>query len=83
MIDFERDINLVKTGSTNDNLIYHKMVGLKDDLSGIQDKPSLFDSESEKSDASETESESDEEDTSSKFVNSARPRNETTDDKKV
>lgn len=83
VVDFERDINLIKSGSTNDNLIYHKMVGFKEDLSGTQNKPSLLESESEKSEASEIDSNTDDEETGSKFVNSARPKNETTEDKKV
>ena len=84
VIDFERDINLIKSGGAEENLIYQKLVGLKDDLSGPQDKPSILNS-SDESDESETESESESSDENkpSKFINSARPKGETTEDKKV
>ena len=85
--DIERDINLVKSGATEENLIYQKVVGLKDDLSGPQSVPDLLDDDaSESSDYDDAASEnhsSESEDQSSKFVNSSRPSNETAEDKKV
>lgn len=60
------------------------MVGLKEDLSGPQEKPSLLNS-SDESDTYDTESEdkSSDENKLSKFVNSARPKDETNEDKRV
>lgn len=86
MFDFERDINLVKSGNATENLIYQKIVGLKEDLSGPQETPTLLDaSSSESGDSSDSNSdnESEDENQPTKFVNSARPKGETTDDKRV
>lgn len=60
------------------------MVGLKDDLSGPQDKPAILNSSDEREEsASESESESSDENKASKFTSSARRKDETTEDKKV
>ncbi|XKL63291.1 hypothetical protein PGB90_005655 [Kerria lacca] len=86
VIDFERDINLVKSG-VNESLIYQKIVGLKDDLSGPQNIPSILNSEPDDSEISSSESEKLDnecvaENEQSKFINSARPKHETTEEKK-
>ena len=41
VINYERDINKAKTGDTDD-LIYKKITGLKEDLSGTVDKPDIL-----------------------------------------
>lgn len=80
VIDIERDINKAKSGMIDD-LIYKTITGLKGDLSGTVTNPEILGNGSESGSGSGSESESDEEE--SKFVNSARPRNETMDDKKA
>lgn len=83
MVDFERDINLIKAGHA---LIYQNIVGLKSDLSGPKLLPELLAQDSEEDSSEEggsSGSEEGEDGGGSKFVNSARPRNETAEDKKV
>ena len=97
MINFERDINAVKLGQVQ-NLIYATLVGLKPDLSGTIQNPHILSKEnggavnSDESDmdmlkGSCSDDTPDEEngdhDTQSKFVDSARPRHETTEEKKA
>jgi len=75
---------LVKSGQTSEDLIYQKIVGLKDDLSGPQNTPAILkdhDSDDTSSSTSETESIDCEE--KSKFSNSARPKNEDAESKRV
>lgn len=72
-----------------DGLIYQKIVGFKEDLSGPQHTPSLLadsslSSSSDTDESGDSESDNDDaEDKGSKFVNSARPKNESMDSKKV
>ncbi|KAL1465762.1 hypothetical protein WDU94_005305 [Cyamophila willieti] len=92
VINFERDINLIKSGHAPSNsLIYQNIVGLKADLSGPKLVPELLDqledkgSEEEESSSEESEGSSEEEGENggSKFVNSARPKGETAEMKKL
>lgn len=96
VIDIERDIKLAKSGK--ENLIYKTLIGLKPDLSKPIDTPEILsknlkeidntekkNNSSEEIDDSEDEN-SEEENTAeneSKFVNSARPRNESPNSKKA
>lgn len=86
VVDFERDINLAKSGEGND-LVYKTLVGLKADLSGTVQKPEILDSKDEEDSGSDSESNSDEDsedsDEKSKFVDSSRPKHETIDEKKA
>ncbi|XP_043509004.1 serine/threonine-protein kinase RIO1 isoform X2 [Frieseomelitta varia] len=94
VIDIERDIKLAKSGK--EDLIYKTLIGLKSDLSKPIDTPEILsknlkemdnteekDNSSEETDDSKVEN-SEEENTEneSKFVNSARPRNESPNSKK-
>ncbi|XP_050545817.1 serine/threonine-protein kinase RIO1-like [Daktulosphaira vitifoliae] len=83
VVDFERDINLIKSGQTTEELIYQKIVGLKDDLSGPQNIPAILDNviSSASSNISDFDNESSEE--TSNFVNSARPKDEDLESKKL
>lgn len=96
VIDIERDIKLAKSGK--EDLIYKTLIGLKADLSKPNETPDIITDKSKKNiidnDAKEEEEEStcsDTEDTDdesskeneSKFVSSARPRNESPESKKV
>ncbi|XP_050420622.1 serine/threonine-protein kinase RIO1 [Adelges cooleyi] len=82
VVDFERDISLVKSGQTGEDLIYQKIVGLKEDLSGPQNIPTILENDSNvSSSASETESDYSEEE--SKFINSSRPKNEDVESKRL
>lgn len=92
MIDIERDIKLAKTGKGD--LIYKTLVGLKSDLSKPIDTPEILNERSkkinnieEKDNLSEKSSNSEDSEENiqneSKFVNSARPRYESPDSKKV
>jgi RIO kinase 1 len=101
VIDFERDINLVKAGEVGkDDLVYKTLVGLDDELQPARGPALLLprdvtksarvgSSSGEGSELSEGEGESgedsDDEDSESrsKFINSARPRQESPDSKKV
>ncbi|CAL7942943.1 unnamed protein product [Xylocopa violacea] len=92
VIDIERDIKLAKSGK--EDLIYKTLVGLKADLSAPVDTPEILSKDSKKAssveesdDSSEEISDSEEDEnvveSESKFVNSARPRNESPDSKKA
>lgn len=86
VVDFERDINLAKSGEVND-LVYKTLVGLKSDLSGTIQKPELLDNNDKNSGSSDDESNSEEDsetsDGKSKFIDSSRPKHETLDEKKA
>ncbi|XP_076246654.1 RIO kinase 1 [Calliopsis andreniformis] len=97
VIDIERDIKLAKSGK--EDLIYKTLVGLKADLSKPLDTPEILSKSStkindakeetdscEESDNSEEDEGSEDEsveETETKFVNSARPRNESPESKKA
>ncbi|XP_060864181.1 serine/threonine-protein kinase RIO1 [Metopolophium dirhodum] len=84
VVDFERDISLVKSGQTSEDLIYQKIVGLKDDLSGPQNTPAILeDDDSDDTNSSTSEKESIDSDEKSKFSNSARPKNEDAESKRL
>lgn len=90
----ERDINLAKSGK---DLIYKTLIGLKADLSKPAETPEILadkhkknnkdvEEESDSCSSSEGSNNSDSEneiENKSKFINSARPRNESPDSKKV
>ncbi|RWS03660.1 serine/threonine-protein kinase RIO1-like protein [Dinothrombium tinctorium] len=90
VIDYEKDIIDVKSGQKE--IIYKTITAMKPDLSGPALKPSLLISESESSECDESESECESESKSedndsndekkSRFVNSARPRDESPSSKK-
>lgn len=82
-MDFERDISLVKSGLTNEDLIYQKIVGLKEDLSGPQNKPTILNDDDCDSSDSLSGEESIGSNEKSKFSNSARPKNEDAECKRV
>jgi len=67
---------LVKSGQTSEDLIYQKIVGLKDDLSGPQNTPAILEDDDSDDTNSTSEKESIVSDEKSKFSNSARPKNE-------
>ncbi|KAF7410381.1 hypothetical protein HZH68_004762 [Vespula germanica] len=95
VIDIERDIKLAKSGK--EDLIYKTLIGLKADLSKPNETPDIITNKSKKNivdnDAKEEEESicSESEDTDdesskeneSKFVSSARPRNESPGSKKA
>lgn len=94
VIDFERDIKLAKSGK--EDLIYKTLVGLKADLSKpictpeILTKAQTSTSDIEANNSSDESDNSDEDENSeqgneneTKFVNSARPRNESPESKKA
>jgi len=74
---------LVKSGQTSEDLIYQKIVGLKDDLSGPQNTPAILEDDDSDSSNSISEDESVGSNEKSKFSNSARPKNEDAESKKV
>jgi len=75
---------LVKSGQTSEELIYQKIVGLKDDLSGPQNTPAILENDdSDDTNSSKSENESIDSGEKSKFSNSARPRNEDAESKRV
>lgn len=75
---------MVKSGQTNEDLIYQKIVGLKEDLSGPQNKPAILkDDDCDTSDSLSEGEESIDSDEKSKFTNSARPKNEDAECKRV
>lgn len=80
VVDFERDINLAKSGMAND-LVYKTLVGLKADLSGTAEKPEILENVDEESSDSDDGSGDSEE--KSKFVDSCRPKHETLEEKKA
>ena len=74
----------MKSGLTSEDLIYQKIVGLKDDLSGPQNIPSILEDENyDDTKSSISEKESIDSDKKSKFCNSARPKNEDAESKRV
>ena len=97
VIDIERDIKLAKSGK--EDLIYKTLVGLKADLSKPIDTPEILAKDSKKAkdgsdeddstdgtDNSEQDESSEEEcleENESKFVTSARPRNESPESRKA
>lgn len=88
VVDFERDIQQVKSGETQD-LVYKTIVGLKADLSGAAQKPDILEgkhendtTESSSSSSSDDEKSSDE-DEESKFKDTSRPKHETLEEKKA
>lgn len=74
----------MKSGNTGEDLIYQKIVGLKEDLSGPQNTPVILEND-DSSDGTYCSSgeESDGSNEKSKFSNSARPKNEDADSKRV
>lgn len=86
VVDFERDINLVKSGEVND-LVYKTLVGLKSDLSGTVQKPEILENKEEESGSESNTSDSDEDsegsEEQSKFVDASRPKHETLEEKKA
>lgn len=83
MIDFERDISLVKEdpeGKALESLHYRTVLGMGRDLNPQTSPALLKDTDGVESTDSETEN-SDED--LSKFVNSSRPRDESPNSKKV
>ncbi|RZC32579.1 serine/threonine-protein kinase RIO1 [Asbolus verrucosus] len=81
VIDFERDINQVKSGLAND-LVYKTLVGLKADLSGTVQHPEILDRQ-DSSENSFDENSEEEQENESKFMNSSRPKHETLEEKKA
>lgn len=97
MIDIERDIKLAKSGEVD--LIYKTVIGLKANLSEPMKTPEILADECNKSndnlnaesDTENSDDSGDENDSTSdtqdgntrKFVNSARPKNESLESKKV
>lgn len=86
VIDFERDITLVKAnpeGKALENIHYRTLLGMKEDLTP-QTTPALLTEEGEdEEELSESEGEEGDEEADSKFVNAARPRDESPNSKKV
>lgn len=82
VIDFERDINQVKSGILND-LVYKTLVGLKPDLSGTVEKPEILENVNAESDGEEESGSENSEEEGSKFVDASRPKHETADEKKL
>lgn len=86
MPHFERDVAKAKQGVQQD-LVYAKITGLNAALD-VQKKPDILDAENKTagSEQQSSENESDDsqdEDDTSKFKNSARPRDESPDSKKA
>lgn len=73
----------MKSGLTSEDLIYQKIVGLKEDLSGPQNIPVILENDDSDGTNSSSSEESDGSDEKSKFSNSARPKNEDADSKRV
>lgn len=74
---------MVKSGQTSEDLIYQKIVGLKDDLSGPQNIPTILEDDDCDSNVNISENESIGSNGKSKFSSSARPKNEDAESKKV
>lgn len=64
-------------------MIYQKIVGLKEDLSGPQNTPAILENDDSDSSSCTTEENSADLNEKSKFSNSARPKNEDTESKRV
>lgn len=62
MIDFERDINLAKSGK--ESLIYKTLIGLKTDLSKPAEIPEILAAKQDKNDDNDTEEDSNDGDSS-------------------
>lgn len=83
VFNVERDITKAKTGEGKD-LVYKTLAGLKDDLSRPLLKPKILEDTESSSESSDDEEENDEDDKGgSKFVNSARQRDESPESKKA
>lgn len=83
MIDFERDISLVKDdpeGKALESLHYRTLLGMGRDLNP-QTSPALL-KDTGGAESTDSEGENSDED-SSKFINSSRPRDESPNSKKV
>ncbi|KAI5645531.1 RIO1 family domain-containing protein [Phthorimaea operculella] len=81
VINYERDISKAKTGDTED-LMYKKIAGFNENLTGTAEKPDILQEDEILSDSgSEGSDEDDEQGT--KFKNSARPRDESLEEKKA
>ncbi|KAI4463790.1 serine/threonine-protein kinase rio1 [Holotrichia oblita] len=81
VVDAERDITLAKSNGV-DNLVYKTITGLKIDsieTKKITDEP---ENSSDEDDGSNTDSDCSSENEGSRFVNCARPKHETTEEKK-
>lgn len=74
---------MIKSGQTSEDLIYQKLVGLKEDLSGPQSIPTILKNDDCDSSISISENESDGFEEKSKFYNSSRPKNEDSESKRV
>lgn len=88
VLDFEKDI--VGVQEKNQEILYHTITGMKPDLSGPADKPAILKggSDGSSSEASESDSECGDEESEdgdgkeSKFMNAARPKGESLEEKK-
>lgn len=81
VIDFERDINQVKSGEKKE-LVYKTITGLKTDLSGPALIPQILEENSDVDSDSDINSDSDD-DKESKFIDCSRPKHETLDEKRA
>ena len=84
---YERDIRQIKSGEKTE-LIYTTVTGIKPDLSGPQQIPEILDNSAEtipdaSSDEGSSEDSSEDENDKKTFVNSARPRDESPNSRKV
>ncbi|CAG4950658.1 unnamed protein product [Colias eurytheme] len=82
VINYERDITKAKKGDTTD-LIYKKIAGFNEDLTGTVDKPDILQEDEISESGSDSDSENEEGDEKTKFKNSARPRDESPNSKKA
>uniref|UniRef100_A0A1E1X4L5 Serine/threonine-protein kinase RIO1 n=1 Tax=Amblyomma aureolatum TaxID=187763 RepID=A0A1E1X4L5_9ACAR len=82
VLDFEKDI--VGVQEQNKKILYHTITGMKSDLSGPAEKPAILDASSGESESSESGSEDEEnsDEKESKFVSTARPKDESLEEKK-
>lgn len=86
VLDFERDI--VGVQEENKKILYHTITGMKPDLSGPAEKPAILDVESNDSSSDLTEDECEDEESEddsekgSKFVNAARPKGESAEQRR-
>lgn len=98
MIDFERDINLAKSGK--EDLIYKTLIGLRTDLSKPAEIPEILaarqcknddndtgedsdDSESSRDDSEEEENKNDKKENVGKSINVVRRKDESPESKRV
>ncbi|XP_041987310.1 serine/threonine-protein kinase RIO1 [Aricia agestis] len=82
VINYERDINKAKEGDTDD-LAYKKIAGFNEDLTGTVDVPDILQEDKISDSDSCSSSDEDDDEKKAKFVNSARPRDESPDSKKA